>query len=97
MTSGEPAGLRNNPPQPSLSRRCSQQRKGIPDAESEPEPGSAESEPGAKARPAAGRRPETRPAAAGSEPPGRGSGSAGPAGSERPLVRNRMFEEQPVN
>src|ERR1700722_3937054 len=51
--------------------------KGDPDVQSEPESGSAESEPRPEARSAAGRRPEARTAAAGSEPSTPESQSAG--------------------
>src|SRR6202020_3125852 len=55
---------------PLRSTRTWRSAKGDPDVQPEPEPGPAEPEPGSETRPAAGRRPEARPTAAGPEPPG---------------------------
>src|SRR4051812_1155347 len=75
-----------------LSCRCipSNANREIPNVQPEPESGPAESEPGSEARPAAGRRPEARPAAAGSEPSRQRPGPAGWPRPEGPLGRTNF-------
>src|SRR5260370_34040839 len=96
MIPAEPKFLETNSGSPSCHRLRSTRE--IPNVQPEPESGPAESgpaepEPESEARPAAGRRPEARTAAARSEP----SGQAGPepqsAGEGWTLVRARIKRE----
>src|SRR5882757_1609484 len=84
----QPAAVR-----PRCPRRMQQsmQQGRYPNEQPEPEPGPAEPEPGSETRSetrsAAGQRPEARPAAAGSGPPGREARS-------RALVRKRRSKSK---